>query len=85
MRIAREASSGSMTSSLIVLIGLMIVAALLSTRLRESGRIAGDYPTAGDHPVAGELEAGDSEIGQPHAQRLLPDATHQRDCSVERI
>jgi hypothetical protein len=38
----KQASSGSMTSSLVVLIGLMVVAALLSTRLHESTRIAGD-------------------------------------------
>jgi hypothetical protein len=40
----KQASSGSMTSSLVVLIGLMIVAALLSTRLRESARIMGVKP-----------------------------------------
>jgi cyanate permease len=43
----KQASSGSMTSSLVVLIGLMIVAALLSTRLRESTRIAGNNPDRG--------------------------------------
>ena len=40
----KQASSGSMTSSLVVLIGLMVVAALLSTRLRESTRIMGVKP-----------------------------------------
>jgi MFS family permease len=40
----KQAGSGSMTSSLVVLIGLMIVAALLSTRLRESTRIMGVEP-----------------------------------------
>jgi len=40
----KQASSGSMTSSLVVLIGLMVVAALLSTRLRESARIMGVKP-----------------------------------------
>ena len=33
-----------MTSSLVVLIGLMVVAALLSTRLHESTRIMGVKP-----------------------------------------
>ena len=40
----KQASSGSITTSLIVLIGLMVVAPLLSTRLRESSRIKGVKP-----------------------------------------
>ena len=44
----KQASSGSMTSSLVVLIGLMVVAALLSTRLRESTRIMGVKAGVGD-------------------------------------
>lgn len=35
----KQAGSGSMTASMVVLIGLMLAAALLSTRLRESARI----------------------------------------------
>jgi cyanate permease len=40
----RQAGSGSMTSSLVVLIGLMVVAALLATRLHESTRIMAVKP-----------------------------------------
>jgi cyanate permease len=40
----KQPITGSMTASLVVLIGLMIVAALLSTRLRESARIMAIEP-----------------------------------------
>lgn len=40
----KQPGTGAMTASLVVLIGLMVVAALLATRLRESERIMGVNP-----------------------------------------